>query len=303
MTRCPTLSELPPPPPGKTGWPWTEDSLRVPDRIPDGNAWPRISIVTPSYNQGQFIEETIRSVLLQGYPDMEYIIIDGASDDGAVETIKKYERWLAYWVSEKDNGQSAAINAGFRKASGDVFAWLNSDDVFFPEAMATVGQWFSGITQPSVLVGSGDIIGADGEFLREILVPPLDTETIVGGEKWFLQQSCFWSNACWQEIGGLDEELELLMDLDLWVRFSKQFALVPCDKKLGMLRWYGGAKTVKYRTRSIAERVLLDFRYGGTSSGLSRVEDLAQKLHAKKQELIKIKSGLVYRVLKRIRAL
>lgn len=107
--RCPTLSELPPPPPGKTGWPWTEESPQLPATMPDGNQWPRVSITTPSYNQGRIIEESIRSVLLQGYPDLEYLVIDGGSTDNSVEVIRKYKRWIAYWVSEPDRGRSRAI--------------------------------------------------------------------------------------------------------------------------------------------------------------------------------------------------
>ena len=108
--RCPTLNELAPPPLGKTGWPWTEESSQLPDTTPDGRPWPRISIVTPSFNQGQFIEETIRSVLLQCYPNLEYIIIDGGSIDESVDIIRRYEHRLAYWVSEPDRCQVHAIN-------------------------------------------------------------------------------------------------------------------------------------------------------------------------------------------------
>jgi len=118
--RCPRLKDLPSPPHGKKGWPWTEETPPLPDTMPDGRPWPRISIVTPSYNQAEFIEETIRSVLLQGYPDIEYIIIDGGSTDGSVKIIKKYEPWLTYWVSEPDRGQSHAINKGMKRATGEI---------------------------------------------------------------------------------------------------------------------------------------------------------------------------------------
>ena len=116
----PTLNDLPPPPPGKVGWPWTEatPSLLAPAR--DGASLPRITIVTPSFNQARFIEETIRSVLLQDYPNLEYIITDGGSTDGSVEIIRTYARWLTDWVAEPDHGQSDAINKGFARATGDI---------------------------------------------------------------------------------------------------------------------------------------------------------------------------------------
>jgi len=120
--RCPTLEELPAPPQGKFGWPWTEESPQLPEKQPSGKPWPKISIVTPSYNQADFIEETIRSMLLQGYPNLEYIIIDGGSTDKSVEIIQKYEPWLSYWVSESDRGQTHAVNKGFAMCKGEILA-------------------------------------------------------------------------------------------------------------------------------------------------------------------------------------
>ena len=127
------LADLPPPPPGRTGWPWTVASPAVPETAPGGAPWPRITIVTPSFNQGQFLEETIRSVLLQGYPNLEYIIIDGGSNDNSIEIINRYKNWISYWISEKDRGQAHAINKGIDRSTGEVLAWLNSDDVYMVE--------------------------------------------------------------------------------------------------------------------------------------------------------------------------
>lgn len=165
--RCPTLSELPPPPPGKTGWPWTEQTEPLPERMPDGSEWPRISIVTPTYNYGRFIEETIRSVLLQGYPNLEYIIIDGGSTDNSVEVIKKYEQWLTYWVSEKDNGQTHAINKGIKRCNGEIFNWLNSDDQLLLSALKEVACVWNE-HHPDILIGSGITVDAfTGEILQD----------------------------------------------------------------------------------------------------------------------------------------
>ena len=145
--RCPILKELPSPPPGKTDWPWTEESIQLPDKMPDGSSWPKISIVTPSLNQGQFLEETIRSVLLQGYPDLEYIIIDGGSTDDTLKVIQRYESLLAYWISEKDEGMYNAINKGFSIATGEIMAWLNSDDKYTPWALNVIGDIFRKLSE------------------------------------------------------------------------------------------------------------------------------------------------------------
>ena len=128
--------ELPPPPSGKSGWPWTEESMPLPRHLPETGSWPRVTIVTPSFNQGRFLEETIRSVLLQGYPDMEYFVLDGGSTDNSVEIIEKYARWITFWTSEPDKGQSAAINRGLRMGSGMYATWINSDDLLCKDALS-----------------------------------------------------------------------------------------------------------------------------------------------------------------------
>lgn len=150
--RCPTLKELPSCPENKTGWPWTEETHPSLPFLSRGRSWPRISIVTPSYNQANFIEETIRSVLLQGYPDLEYIIIDGGSSDGSVEIIKKYSKWLTFWVSEKDEGHPDGVNKGMRMAKGRILGYLNSDDLLTKRSLFLVAKlmlnckidWLSG---------------------------------------------------------------------------------------------------------------------------------------------------------------
>ena len=118
--RCATLNELPPPPRDKTGWPWTVECPQLPETMPDGQPWPRISIVVPSYNQGNFIEESIRSIVCQGYPNLELIIIDGGSTDGTLDILEKYQWNITFWVSEPDRGQSHALNKGFARSSGSI---------------------------------------------------------------------------------------------------------------------------------------------------------------------------------------
>jgi len=220
--RFPNLSEFPPRPPGKTGWPWAEESPQLSDTMPDGSPWPRVSIVTPSYNQGQFIEETIRSVLLQGYPNLEYIIIDGGSTDGSVDIIRKYERGLAYWVSEPDRGQSHAINKGCQRATGEIMAWLNSDDRYWPGALARAARFF--VSHPSIVFANGDVdyIDVDGRFVRRIhaIRPNWFLTANLGAHGW-PQQGCFWRRRAYEQVGGIDSSLRFCMDRDLFIRLTR----------------------------------------------------------------------------------
>ena len=254
--RCPTLSELPPPPPGKTGWPWTEETQQLPDTMADGRPWPRVSVVTPSYNQGQFIEETIRSVLLQGYPDLEYIIIDGGSTDGSVDIIRKYEPWLAYWVSEPDRGQSHAINKGFRLATGEVLAWLNSDDLFREGSLLQIGKYF--LEHPEIMVIVGACVSTDVHKKPVGIKSPhdLSLERLLKGGLVPGQPAVFFRRGAFQAAGELDESLHQLMDRDLWIRLGlyyhpQRVALVK--SVLAVSRYWSGCKTAVGTKRTLEE--------------------------------------------------
>lgn len=231
---CPTLNELPLPPHGKTGWPWTEESPQLPHTMPDGRPWPKISIVTPSYNQGNFIEETIRSVLLQGYPDVEYIIIDGGSTDKSVKIIKKYESWLGYWVSESDRGQSHAINKAFQRASGDIMAWINSDDCYLKNSLKLVAKKFIVNKNINFLHGCGCKVNPDKSVVGKYS-PNFGIGMCLWTRFTYFQPSTFWCKSLWIDSGGyVREDLNYCMDRELWIRMglNKRFFRTKSKKIL-----------------------------------------------------------------------
>jgi glycosyltransferase involved in cell wall biosynthesis len=219
--RCPTLSELPPPIPRKSAWPWTQESASPPAHAGNGTPWPRISIVTPSYNQAQFIEETIRSVLLQGYPDLEYIIMDGGSTDGSMEILQRYEPWLSYLHIGPDKGQAAAIAEGLRRATGEIMAWLNSDDLYRPGALASVASFFAARRRLAFASGDVNHVDSDGRVVERIwAIRPTRFLTANLGEHCWPQQGCFWRRWAYEQVGGLDENLQFCMDRDLFIRLA-----------------------------------------------------------------------------------
>lgn len=213
---------LPPPPSHKKGWPWTEESPDLMSTMPNGENWPKISIVTPSFNQGEFIEETIRSVLLQNYPNLEYIIIDGGSTDNSVSIIKKYEPWLKYWVSKKDNGQSFAINKGFEKSTGEILNWLCSDDIFLPKTLENVSTRLT-VKSPSWIIGSAFIINKTSRVINKNIVSNKITLStfLRWSSNYFYQPSTFWNREIFLLFKGINNHLHYCMDVDLWFKFYK----------------------------------------------------------------------------------
>ncbi len=227
-----TLAELPSPPHGRIYWPWTEKSQGLPEYMPDGRNWPRISIVTPSYNQASFLEQTIRSVLLQGYPNLEYVVVDGGSQDVSPDIIQRYQRWLAGWVSEKDRGQSHAINKGWAGLSGDIIAYLNSDDFYFPEALARVAlAW---CYDPAIAMITGGVAFTDvAANILSSRKPQLDGETpidlsLMDPGRWFLpQQASFFVTSHLDAVGRfLREDLHFTMDRELMYRLCRNGRVV-----------------------------------------------------------------------------
>ena len=210
--RPATIADLPTPPSGRSGWPWTYASAT--HQVTPGENCQRITIITPSFNQGIFIEETIRSVLLQGYPDLEYIVIDGGSTDGTVDILKKYSPWISHWESKPDRGQSHAINKGLARATGEWFNWLNSDDYLQPGALATLAQNAASHPEARLIAGQLNVL-RDGQVLRNygIKLTGNTADDIVNHRT--AQPAMFYRTSF---VGRVNESLHFAMDYELWVR-------------------------------------------------------------------------------------
>lgn len=208
--------------------------------------YPKISIITCSYNQGQFLEEAISSVLSQNYPNLEYIIIDGGSTDNSVEIIKKYEKYLTYWISEKDKGQADALNKGFAKATGDIFAWLNSSDIYNPGILHKVAEYWVRYPDCHFLAGDGEHVDStDTKIEYYIKVKPYSFKELLHfcGGTYLPQPSVFFSREAFLQAGGLNPALYYTMDLDLWLRIVKRHQLHYLPICISKLRRHEDAKT------------------------------------------------------------
>jgi len=205
---------------------------------------PRISIVTPSFRQARYIERTILSVIEQGYPNLEYFVQDGGSRDGTVQILERYAPRLSGWQSEKDGGQSQAINRGFARTTGEIMAWLNSDDILFPGALAQVAEFFARNPDVDVIYGHRVLIDEEDREVGRWLLPPHDND-VMSWADFIPQETLFWRRRLWEKVGGrIDESFRFAMDWDLLLRFREagaRFARVP--RFLGGFRVHPAQKT------------------------------------------------------------
>ena len=223
---------------------------------PDGSLWPRVSIVTPSFNQGQFIEETIRSVLLQMYPNLEYTVIDGGSTDESVDVIRRYSEWLADWVSEADRGQSHAINKGWSKASGDIIAWLNSDDIYLPGAVAQAARALKRNPQAAGVYSNCVYVDMEGRSFTERRPGEIDFDRLLRGLVSYVPQpTLFLRREVVEQIGLLDETLQYSMDYDLCLRVCMEHRLEYVDETWAAARFHDAAKTVACQRQNWEDKV------------------------------------------------
>ncbi|MFC1922227.1 glycosyltransferase family 2 protein [Chloroflexota bacterium] len=225
---------------------------------------PLVSIVTPSYNQATYLEETIRSVLNQDYQNLEYIIVDGGSKDGSLEIIEKYANELAWWVSESDRGQTDAINKGFSKAKGEILAWINSDDTYLPGAISEAVEFLDSYPDIGLVYGDANLIDEDGEVIGRFPARQTDKRRLMRGYVHIPQQAAFFRADIWRTVGPLDPSFYFAMDYDLWVRISQQSPIEYSPRLWANFRLHGDAKSIEADDRCWPEMVRVHRREGGS---------------------------------------
>ena len=225
---------------------------------------PLVSIVTPSFNQSQFLESTIQSVLNQDYSNLEYIVVDGGSTDGSLEIIKRYQEKLAAWICEPDHGQSEAINKGFDLSQGDYMAWLNSDDLYKPSAVREAVEYLQVNPQVGLVYGDTEIINENGQTIGKFNAKQASYQRLMRGGVYIPQPATFWRRELWDRAGSLDLTLYFAMDYDLWVRFAKNTDIHYLPKLWASFRMHGEGKTTLSDDRCWPEMRRVHQREGGS---------------------------------------
>ncbi len=226
---------------------------------------PPVSILTPSFNQARYLEATIQSVLSQDYPRIEYLIVDGGSTDSSVDIIKKYSDRLAWWVSEKDRGQTDAINKGFARATGDILAWINSDDTYEPGAVSAAVKYLLEHPEAGMVYADCNYINEDGRAIGRFPAAQTDLPRLRRGYVHIPQQTMFFRADLWKQVGPLDPSFYFAMDYDLWTRIAARSELKYLAGQVwANFRIHTSGKTIAADDRCWPEMLRVHYRDGGS---------------------------------------
>ena len=238
---------------------------------------PRISVITPSFNQAKFLEKTIESVLSQGYPNLEYIVIDGGSTDGSVEILERWSDKLTYWISEPDSGHGEALNKGFARSTGDLMCWLNSDDMYYPWTLEVVAEIFAQFQEVEWIVGFNTWWNDRGQVTFGQRAPKNIFDYLIGNFGWIQQESVFWRRPLWNRVGAkIDQSYKLMVDGELWSRFFLEAPLYTIDCALAGYRVHGANRAGAYYEQCVVEmhRAIADMELRCSSETLSTANRL-----------------------------
>jgi glycosyltransferase involved in cell wall biosynthesis len=241
---------------------------------------PLVSIVTPSFNQARYLESTLRSVLDQEYPNLEYILVDGGSTDGSLDIIRRYSDRLAWWISEKDRGQTDAINKGFAHANGEILAWLNSDDTYEPNAIREAVAFLQDHPDVGLVYGDANFIDENGRVVGRFPAAQTNYRRLRQGYVHIPQQSAFWRADLWRKVGPLDPSFYFAMDYDLWVRLAALAPIQYYPRLWANFRLHTHGKTIAADDRCWPEMLKVHYRDGGSWFGVLPAKYLVRKLVA-----------------------
>ncbi len=225
---------------------------------------PLVSIVTPSFNQARYLEATIQSVLSQDYPHIEYMIVDGGSNDGTVDVIKRCQSRLAWWVSEKDKGQTDAINKGFARANGEILAWLNSDDTYEPGAVSAAVKYLQEHPKVGMVYGNCNFINETGHVIGKFGSAQTSYRLLRQGYSHIPQQTMFFRSDLWKQVGPLDPSFYFAMDYDLWTRIAARSEIKYVPQTWANFRLHTSGKTILADDRCWPEMIRVHYRDGGS---------------------------------------
>ncbi|QDV67256.1 Putative glycosyltransferase EpsE [Rosistilla carotiformis] len=260
----------------------------------------RISVVTPSYNQAEYVEQTILSVLQQDYSNVEYLVLDGGSTDGSADIIEKYSDQLAYWCSAPDGGQADAISRGFARCTGDVICWINSDDLFLPGALSKVARYFTDHPETQCLSGGAFTIDEHNQPVKGFGVFTLGEQATFDKLRFYAQDNlyqpaAFWRRSAYEAVGGVDPTLNFIMDYDLFARLALHSPFARLPALLACFRLHGECKSMRIQEVREAELELFRERYGASSCS-----ELSQRLMYWKYRLPSLARKAQWRLARKI---